>query len=194
MAVTRLECPECGAVLKRSDGVPEGRKVKCPSCSTTFTAKADNKGPDRRDPRDDNKRPASRRQADREDDDDDDDEPRPRSKGRGKKAKTQNSAVLIAVPIIGAVGLLAVAIALYMTWPEKEKPAVADNGGGAGRPNPNVNPVPKVAPNAGGNAGGVGVGIGQVAMEIDGEDIDGQRFKLSDYRGKVVVLDFWGHW
>ena len=36
--------------------------------------------------------------------------------------------------------------------------------------------------------------IGQVAPEIEGEDIDGVVFKLSDYRGKVVVLDFWGHW
>jgi hypothetical protein len=36
--------------------------------------------------------------------------------------------------------------------------------------------------------------IGQVAPEIEGEDIDGVAFKLSDYRGKVVVLDFWGHW
>jgi hypothetical protein len=36
--------------------------------------------------------------------------------------------------------------------------------------------------------------IGKQAPEIEGEDIDGQQFKLSDYRGKVVVLDFWGHW
>jgi hypothetical protein len=36
--------------------------------------------------------------------------------------------------------------------------------------------------------------IGQNAPEIDGEDVDGVKFKLSDYRGKVVVLDFWGHW
>jgi HEPN domain-containing protein len=36
--------------------------------------------------------------------------------------------------------------------------------------------------------------IGKVAPEIEGEDMDGQRFKLSDYRGKVVVLDFWGNW
>jgi len=36
--------------------------------------------------------------------------------------------------------------------------------------------------------------IGKVAPEIVGEDIDGQPMKLSDYRGKVVVLDFWGHW
>jgi hypothetical protein len=36
--------------------------------------------------------------------------------------------------------------------------------------------------------------IGKEAPDIEGEDIDGQKFKLSDYRGKVVVLDFWGHW
>jgi hypothetical protein len=36
--------------------------------------------------------------------------------------------------------------------------------------------------------------IGKVAPEIEGEDIDGKSFKLSDYRGKVVVLDFWGNW
>lgn len=36
--------------------------------------------------------------------------------------------------------------------------------------------------------------VGKVAPEIDGEDIDGKKFKLSDYRGKVVMIDFWGHW
>lgn len=36
--------------------------------------------------------------------------------------------------------------------------------------------------------------IGKLAPDIEGEDIDGQKFKLSDYRGKVVVLDFWGNW
>jgi cytochrome oxidase Cu insertion factor (SCO1/SenC/PrrC family) len=35
---------------------------------------------------------------------------------------------------------------------------------------------------------------GELAKEITGEDVDGQPFKLSDYRGKVVVLDFWGFW
>jgi hypothetical protein len=38
------------------------------------------------------------------------------------------------------------------------------------------------------------VKVGQPAPEIEGEDIDGQKFKLSDYKGKVVLLDFWGHW
>jgi hypothetical protein len=36
--------------------------------------------------------------------------------------------------------------------------------------------------------------IGQVAAEIKGEDVFGKEFKLSDYRGKVVMLSFWGHW
>jgi cytochrome oxidase Cu insertion factor (SCO1/SenC/PrrC family) len=39
-----------------------------------------------------------------------------------------------------------------------------------------------------------GLKVGKIAPEIVGEDIDGTAFKLSDYRGKVVLLDFWGHW
>ena len=36
--------------------------------------------------------------------------------------------------------------------------------------------------------------LGTVAPEIDGEDIDGRRMKLSGFRGRVVMLDFWGNW
>ncbi len=36
--------------------------------------------------------------------------------------------------------------------------------------------------------------IGKPAPEIVGRDLSGKSFKLSDYRGKVVVLDFWGNW
>jgi hypothetical protein len=36
--------------------------------------------------------------------------------------------------------------------------------------------------------------IGKTAPEISGEDIDGGKFNLSDYRGEVILLDFWGHW
>jgi hypothetical protein len=36
--------------------------------------------------------------------------------------------------------------------------------------------------------------VGKTAPDIEGEDLDGTKFKLSDYKGKVVVLDFWGDW
>ncbi len=37
-------------------------------------------------------------------------------------------------------------------------------------------------------------GIGIVAPDIVGADLNGVEFKLSDYRGKVIFLDFWGNW
>jgi peroxiredoxin len=49
--------------------------------------------------------------------------------------------------------------------------------------------------------GGAGPGVqvpmlkkGDAAPEIEGEDLDGKPMKLSEFRGKVVVLDFWGDW
>ena len=33
--------------------------------------------------------------------------------------------------------------------------------------------------------------VGEAAPEIAGVDLDQRAFKLSDYRGKVVMLDFW---
>lgn len=36
--------------------------------------------------------------------------------------------------------------------------------------------------------------VGKTAPEISGEDLDGAPFKLSDYRGKIVLLAFTGEW
>jgi cytochrome oxidase Cu insertion factor (SCO1/SenC/PrrC family) len=36
--------------------------------------------------------------------------------------------------------------------------------------------------------------VGKPAQEIEGQDQDGRRFKLSDYRGKVVLLYFWSEY
>jgi hypothetical protein len=41
---------------------------------------------------------------------------------------------------------------------------------------------------------GVGLEIGMAAPEIRGLDTRGGPMRLSDLRGKVVVLDFWGDW
>jgi peroxiredoxin len=38
------------------------------------------------------------------------------------------------------------------------------------------------------------LGVGKLAPHIRGQDVDGQPMQLSDYRGKVVVLAFWGNW
>lgn len=36
--------------------------------------------------------------------------------------------------------------------------------------------------------------IGKEIADLAGPDMDGEEFKLSDYRGKVVLVDFWAFW
>ncbi len=38
------------------------------------------------------------------------------------------------------------------------------------------------------------LGVGKPAPEIEGVDVFGKPLKLSDYKGKIVVLVFWGSW
>lgn len=38
------------------------------------------------------------------------------------------------------------------------------------------------------------LGEGSIAPDITGVDMDGTAFKLSDYKGKIIMLDFWGDW
>lgn len=52
-------------------------------------------------------------------------------------------------------------------------------------------PQPTAAPSAGPRP--IGTGVGQMAPELDVAAMEG-RFKLSEHRGKVVVLDFGGAW
>ncbi len=40
----------------------------------------------------------------------------------------------------------------------------------------------------------VHLSVGSVAPDFEAEDENGVKFKLSDYRGKVVMVDFWGFW
>jgi hypothetical protein len=44
---------------------------------------------------------------------------------------------------------------------------------------------------AAGQPAQTGVEVGQVAPDIDGDDLNGQHLRLADYRGQVVVLTFW---
>jgi cytochrome oxidase Cu insertion factor (SCO1/SenC/PrrC family) len=52
-------------------------------------------------------------------------------------------------------------------------------------------PLAHVPADAHGDFAEIGLPVGIVAPEIEGEDIDGTRFRLSEFRGKVVVLDCW---
>src|SRR6516162_2547749 len=40
----------------------------------------------------------------------------------------------------------------------------------------------------------LGVDEGDRAVELEGVDVSGKPLKLSDFRGKVVMLDFWATW
>ena len=39
-----------------------------------------------------------------------------------------------------------------------------------------------------------GTFVGSEIRDIEGRDFDGEDFTLDDYRGKVMMIDFWGDW
>lgn len=59
--------------------------------------------------------------------------------------------------------------------------AIALTMPGCGRESPQPQPVR-------------GPRIGQPAPDIVGVDLEGESFKLSDYRGKIVVVSYWAQW
>ena len=91
----------------------------------------------------------------------------------------------VVVPIIAVacLGFMAFIGYLFMSDSKQKQPApvVAQNTPPPGQNRQPARPTP-------------GPKVGEQAPDIIGEDVDGKEFKLSDYRGKVVVLDFWGFW
>jgi hypothetical protein len=109
--------------------------------------------------------------------------------------------LLLAGGAIAAVLLLqrsepAKEVATAKETPPNEPKRVGNPIGGLGPNRPPVMGTKPAAPpgNAPAAPPGIAPEVGQMVPEIEGEDLDGQHFKLSDYRGKVVVLDFWGNW
>jgi len=39
-----------------------------------------------------------------------------------------------------------------------------------------------------------GLTVGQPAPDLEGQDLGGMPLKLADYRGKIVIVCFSGHW
>jgi hypothetical protein len=204
----RLSCPSCGAVPKVADDLPPGKKIRCRKCGEVYPIPADDEEPERI---------TRRGRADDDGDDDDGEERRPRRRRKVKAGSGALLPILIGVGV-GALLLVGVAVAVAVSWfsrlpemanapnppgnaqpqfgpgqlppPMRGQPPVGGQGQ-APAPPPNNGPNPASPPTGGGR---VGTDVGMTAKEIEGEDIDGKRFKLSDYRGKVVLLDFWGHW
>jgi peroxiredoxin len=51
-----------------------------------------------------------------------------------------------------------------------------------------------VLPDAGRDDREVGIAEGLLAPDFELRDLDGRAFKLSDYRGQVVLINFWATW
>ena len=83
-------------------------------------------------------------------------------------------------------GLLILLLCLAAGCAKSTTPPSPPKIGGGGSPSVTRAKVTPLAPEL--------LAVGKPAPEIEGEDIDGMAFKLSDYRGKVVLLDFWGNW
>jgi hypothetical protein len=165
MTTNRVTCPDCGAVLRVELDASDNEPIVCPKCDTSFVPAADPEVAGAR----------------------------PRSDS--KAAVTVVSIILGVVLLVG--GAVAAVLLLVVRPALKEEPiikaAAVDETNLPPKqgmpPPPFVPPVRQAA-----KPGEPGVDVGNLALEIDAEDIDGKKFKLSDYRGKVVLLDFWGNW
>jgi len=167
----RITCPHCDAVMKSNADLPAGKAIRCPKCEATFTV------------------PAPRR-ASAIDDDDDYDAPRARRKQSGSGvAKIVVPIVAICLLAFGAIG--GGAYYVYNKYLRDDDKDVVGVNAKVVSPPRGMAAVGNQPPR---RQLGPGPMLGKEAPEIEGEDIDGKRFKLSDYRGKVVVLDFWGNW
>jgi predicted Zn finger-like uncharacterized protein len=188
---SRIACPNCGAVTRLADDPVPGKKIRCRKCETLFPVPED---------------------LDAVEDDLDEGERRPRRRRKQKSGAGALAVILIALLggllLLGGVAAAAffVYTGIFSSGPEDHpviKGQVANGPGqggvqplgGRGQPPPgppDLNNPPPNRPRSQPRASGPEEG--QEAPEISGEDIDGKAFKLSDYKGKVVLLDFWGNW
>jgi len=92
----------------------------------------------------------------------------------------------VVVPIVAVLCIGFMGFVIYSFVSESKKPAPAQGPvAQANQPRGPNNPPARPSP---------GPKVDEPAPDIAGVDIDGKEFKLTDYRGKVVVLDFWGFW
>ena len=178
-------CPDCHARIKLAENRPAGKHVKCPKCNTLFAIPALEEAPEVE---------AGRVPRRRSGPFDEEAERRPRRRDRSASAGIEPAtlALIIVLVTVGALLLLAGSAWLVLRGlkPREEVVAGAPGGAKSVAPNPVFRPGNQPAPPTVAR----GTQVGALALEIEGEDIDGNRFRLSDYQGKVVLLDFWGNW
>ena len=171
MPGSRCFCPDCDALVKLPAEVPAGGKTTCPECKAVFHVPEEEEMNDR---------------------------PRRRQRSAPSGMKPVVLLLILAPVLLGIIGVVAGGgwLAWKVAQANKEDAKAtafqASTNAPAGLLPLGGNQPPPLGGNQAPPAGGIQVGA--VAPEIEGEDLDGNRFKLSDYRGKVVILDFWGHW
>ena len=206
---TTVKCPECNSPLELPDAIPTGKRLQCPDCGSAFSppGEADRAAGLKTEPmRPEGRVPAgsgaatSRRRPSRREEDFGEDTP-PRRSGGGSAVLIAAVVVIVLLALgVGGAVLLFVGRAVEMRDDQAEMMAanvgpppgamMGPGGGGMMMGGPVAMP-----PGVGGMGGpGMGLKVGDAAPEIVGEDIDGKPMKLSDFQGKVVVLDFWGDW
>jgi peroxiredoxin len=198
---TTVHCPECNAPLELPDAIPAGKRLQCPDCGAAFSPPEEAERPAalkttpaRPEPRVPVGAGAPRRRMSRSDEESERDGPPPRRSGGGSAVLLAAVVVIVLLALgVGGVFLLSVARVGAEAAEADHQAVVAAN----------VQPPVMMGPGfQGGMAGGPGMApfavggpqIGNPAPEIEGDDLDGKPMKLSDFRGKVVVLDFWGDW
>lgn len=95
--------------------------------------------------------------------------------------------VVWAVAIAAAITVYACFSTISLGTNNETKPPSSDDGR-------NNTETRTVSERAEANPLKVGTSIGNRIPDISGSDIDGVSFSLSDYNGKVIMLDFWGDW
>jgi thiol-disulfide isomerase/thioredoxin len=89
-----------------------------------------------------------------------------------------------AVAAVGVVALAAVAVNFYMPWRALDKPMpLASNSGRSGAANTDVADAVACPADA-----------KPARFDFTLKDVDGRSVALSQYKGKVILLDFWATW
>jgi hypothetical protein len=171
--MSQLKCPSCLSALRLAQEVPAGAQIKCPKCGTMFAPGA--------------------AAVEAMLDDEEDVEKTVPNRRRSKPKKEAATGPMVAVTAVALLLLIIAGVGIavaFVVMDKKKQSAMASNPAqippmGLQQRPPNAPSQPQGLPE---------VQVGREAMEIEAEDLDGKTFKLSDYRGKVVLLDFWGNW